>query len=270
MDSMDRSPVVAGAFYPGMKSQWEPLVRRYIGPPDSPEPAILAMVPHAGYVYSGGIAGETLAAVTQPETVLLLGPNHAGLGARLSLWPSGRWHLPGAHLDVNESLSRMILDAIGAIEADHLAHIQEHSLEVILPFLWARNPGTNIVPLAVAEHRADQLLDAAAALAAVLWQWAKPVLIVVSSDMSHFLPADQAKDMDNLALQAILDLKPESLLHTVRSRGISMCGVLPMTMGLAMALDLGATRARLVRYGNSGEKSGDYDRVVGYAGVVVN
>lgn len=266
---MDRSPVVAGQFYPGTKAQWEPLVRRYLGEQGTRESAILVMLPHAGYVYSGAIAGETLAGVSMPETVLLLGPNHTGLGSPLSLWPSGRWLLPGAHLDVDESLARMILSTVSAIQADQHAHLREHSLEVILPFVWAIHPGARIVPLAVAEQRPEVLMAASSGLAEVLKQWPKPVLIIVSSDMSHFLPADEAKSRDSLALQAILDRSPDNLLATVRARNISMCGVLPMTMGLAVANILGAKTARLVRYGSSGDESGDYSQVVGYAGVVV-
>lgn len=268
---MDRQPVVAGKFYPGVRAQWEPLVRRYLKSDQPEQPALLVMLPHAGYVYSGAIAGQTLAGVSLPETLLLLGPNHTGLGARLSLWPSGRWLLPGAHLAVDETLAKAILvGQAGGIQADHLAHTHEHSLEVILPFLWAKAPNTKIVPLAVAEHRPEALLAAAQHLAEVLKSWEKPVLIVVSSDMSHFLAADEAKTKDTLALRAILDLDPPGLLTTVRSKNISMCGVLPMTMGLAVALELGARQARLIKYGHSGEESGDYAQVVGYAGVIVN
>ncbi len=266
---MDRQPVVAGKFYPKVRTQWEPLVRRYLKSDQPEQPALLAMLPHAGYVYSGAIAGQTLAEVSLPETVLLLGPNHTGLGAKLSLWPSGRWLLPQAHLAVDEVLANAILDQIGDIQPDHLAHAHEHSLEVLLPFLWTKAPNTKIVPLAVAEHRPEELLASSRRLAEVLKQWGKPVLIIVSSDMSHFLAADEAKTKDTLALRAILDLNPQGLLSTVRSKSISMCGVLPMTMGLAVALELGATQARLIRYGHSGEESGDYAQVVGYAGVVV-
>jgi MEMO1 family protein len=266
---MNRLPVVAGTFYPGIKAQWERLVHQYLDTEHPQEPALLAMIPHAGYIYSGAIAGETLASVLLPETVLLLGPNHTGLGAPLSLWPSGCWHLPGAHLDVDEALARAVLEGVAGVQADHLAHLQEHSLEVILPFLWAKNPAVKIVPLAVSEPRLDNLLAVARDLSNVLRKWKAPVLILVSSDMSHFLPADEAKARDSLALRAVLDLDPRALFETVRSKNISMCGVLPMTMGLVTAIELGATKARLARYGNSGEQSGDFAKVVGYAGVVV-
>jgi len=246
------------------------MVRQYLDTKHPQKPALLAMVPHAGYIYSGAIAGETLSGIVLPETVLLLGPNHTGLGARLSLWPAGRWLLPGAHMTVDEALSRMILENIPDIQPDIHAHMHEHSLEVILPFLWAKEPKTKIVPLAVSEHQEEVLFTTAHRLAAVLKKWRKPVLIVVSSDMSHFVSAKEAEARDSQALEAILNLDPETLLKTVRTKNISMCGVLPMTMGLTIANAQGATKARLARYGHSGEESGDYSQVVGYAGVLVS
>lgn len=266
---MNRSPVVAGTFYPGSKTQWETEVRGYLGPPVQRQSAVLAMLPHAGYVYSGSIAGQTLAQLNLPETVLLLGPNHTGAGAPYALWASGRWNLPGAHLDVNESLARELLHHVPRIQADEQAHLREHSLEVLLPFLWVRSPEIQILPLAVADPDLDRLLQTAQAMSAVLARHNHPVLILVSSDMSHFLSADKAKAQDSMALQAIMDRDPRALHATVRARNISMCGVLPMTLGLEMANALGASQARIVAYGTSGDASGDYAKVVAYAGVIV-
>ena len=266
---MDRNPVVAGRFYPGTKQAWEAEVRNHIPLAATPRKALLAMLPHAGYTYSGAVAGKTLAEMIPTATVLLLGPNHTGLGRPLALWPDGRWLLPGAHLDVDEELAKNIFQATPAIQADHQAHLQEHSLEVLLPFLWAVQPQTKIVPLAVAEPRLDVLLDTARKLAEVLRKWPEPVLILVSSDMSHFVSAQQARELDGLALQAALERDPEKLYATVRDQRISMCGMLPMTLGLAAANALGATQASLIAYTNSGDVTGDFSQVVGYAGVVV-
>ena len=266
---MDRKPVVAGRFYPGTRQAWEAEVRGYLHSAQRYPKALLAMVPHAGYLYSGAIAGKTLAGLSPPHTVFLLGPNHTGQGERLALWPSGRWLLPEAHLDVHEELARCILDAVPAIRPDRQAHLQEHSLEVILPFLWAMQPKTRILPLAVAETRLDVLLQTARDLIELVKQRSEPVLFIVSSDMSHFISAAQAKNLDSLALQAVLELDPERLYTTVREMRISMCGMLPMTLGLAVAHGLGATTAHLVAYGTSGDVSGEFSQVVGYAGVVV-
>ena len=266
---MDRKPVVAGRFYPETKQAWEAEVRGYLRAAARYPKARLAMVPHAGYMYSGAIAGKTLAGLHVTQSVILLGPNHTGQGERLALWPSGRWLLPDAHLDVDEQLAQSILEAVPAIRPDRQAHLQEHSLEVILPFLWAMQPQTRIVPLAVAEPHLDVLLQTARGLVDVLKKRPEPVLIIVSSDMSHFLSASQAKDLDSQALQAVLELDPERLYATVREMRISMCGMLPMTLGLAVALGLGASTAHLIAYGSSGDVTGEFSQVVGYAGVVV-
>ncbi|TVR02058.1 MAG: AmmeMemoRadiSam system protein B [Desulfovibrionales bacterium] len=267
---MDRNPVVAGKFYPGTHHAWEAEVRGILLPTDTARSAYLAMLPHAGYMYSGAIAGKTLAEVLVPETVLLLGPNHTGLGSPLALWPEGRWLLPGAHLDVDAKLAQCILEAIPTIQANHQAHLQEHSLEVILPFLWAIQPRTKIVPMAVAEPRLEVLQHTAQELAEVLKKWPNPVLILVSSDMSHFVSAGQAREKDTLALQAALARDPEKLYATVRDERISMCGMLPMVLGLSVANQLGASHARLIAYGTSGDITGEFSHVVGYAGVVVD
>lgn len=266
---MNRKPVVAGTFYPGAKAQWESEVRGHLQSSSAPDAALLAMVPHAGYVYSGSIAGQTLAQLNLPETVLLLGPNHTGAGAPYALWPAGRWNLPGAHLDVDETLASQLLQHAEHIQADEHAHLREHSLEVVLPFLWARSPEVKILPLAVADSDLERLLQTAQAMSVVLARHNHPVLILVSSDMSHFLSADRAKSQDSLALQAILDRDPRALYATVREHNISMCGVLPMTLGLELANALGASQARIVAYGTSGDASGDYSKVVAYAGVIL-
>ncbi|GAB6059491.1 AmmeMemoRadiSam system protein B [Desulfonatronum parangueonense] len=267
---MDRPHIVAGRFYPGTRSAWESEVRGYLDSGSiQREQALLAMVPHAGYSYSGAIAGKTLSSVSLPETVLLLGPNHTGMGASFAVWPSGRWLLPGAHLDVDTQLAQSILDSIPATTADYQAHYQEHSLEVILPFLFVLKPDIRIVPLAVSAPKLDNLLAIGQDLADVLSQWPAPVMIVVSSDMSHFISAEQAKLKDNLALNAILELDPAKFYSTVRSGNISMCGVLPMTIGMAMVNSMGGSKAKIIAYGTSGDVSGEFSQVVGYAGVVI-
>ncbi|SDB12114.1 hypothetical protein SAMN05660653_00576 [Desulfonatronum thiosulfatophilum] len=266
---MDRSYIVGGKFYPGTRPAWETEVRNYLEPRNiQAEQALLAMVPHAGYAYSGAIAGKTLSAVSVPETILLLGPNHTGLGASFAVWPSGRWILPGAYLNVDTRLAQSIIDSTPAT-ADHQAHNQEHSLEVILPFLYVLNPDLRIVPMAVSETKLDNLLSIGQDLAGVLSKWTTPVLIVVSSDMSHFISAEQAKYQDDLALSAILELDPVKFYLTVRSGNISMCGVLPMTIGLTIVNSMGGSQAKIIAYGTSGDVSGEFSQVVGYAGVVI-
>jgi len=268
---MDRHPLVAGQFYPAGPSLAKD-VAAFLGLAGSPreEPTILAMVPHAGYVYSGAVAGKTLGLARLADTVILLGPNHTGRGRRLAVWPDGRWDVPGGGLSVDEELARALLAADSRLAADYAAHLGEHSLEVIVPFLRIKNPATRIVPMVVAEYNPTVLADVAVSMAGVVKSWPGPVSIVVSSDMSHYVSHDTAKSQDALALAEIAALRPMGLFSVVRDRGITMCGVLPMTLGLFLARELGAHTAEVAAYATSGETSGDMRHVVGYAGVLVS
>lgn len=270
---MDRQPVVAGQFYPGSARTVAEEVRRLLGPrQDVPgqAPTLLAMVPHAGWVYSGAVCGQTLAKARLRGTVLFLGPNHTGFGEPLAVWPSGRWLFPGGALVVDAGLAAALLAADPRLTADETAHLREHSLEVIAPFLWVLDPQTAIVPVCVSEPNLDTLLDVGRTIARVVKELQAPVSVVVSSDMSHYVPHEQAKARDALALEQASLIDPEGLYRVVRSKGISMCGVLPMTLGLAIARGLGATEATVAAYATSGDVSGDFRKVVGYAGVLAH
>lgn len=269
---MDRQPVVAGRFYPADPGGLGAEVRAYLDRADKPgaEPTLLAMAPHAGYIFSGAVAGRTLGAANLAPTVLLLGPNHTGQGLPLSVWPEGRWHYPGGALSVDGELAAALIKGAPALGEDTDAHLMEHSLEVLVPFLASLNSDTSIVPVAVAEPRFEALEETARGMAAVLAERGGPVSVVVSSDMSHFVSAERARELDELALAAVLDMDPRGLIRVVREQNITMCGVLPMALGLMTVRALGATRASLVQYTNSGEISGDFDQVVGYAGVLVH
>ncbi len=269
--AMIRRPVVAGRFYPGSAQALRREVAGYLAlaDPELAGPAVLAMSPHAGYVFSGAVAGRTLGAATLPDTLLLLGPNHTGRGARLAVWPEGAWEIPGTAVPVDAGLAGELLAAEPRLVADRAAHLAEHSLEVLLPFLREKNPALRIVPVAVAEPDPAVLDGVGRAVAAAIRQHGEPVGIVVSSDMSHYVTHDTAKRRDALALSRVLDLDPMGLLSVVRREGITMCGVLPMGLGLVAALELGASQAVLAAYATSGEVSGDMEQVVGYAGVLV-
>ncbi|WP_043774569.1 AmmeMemoRadiSam system protein B [Desulfomicrobium escambiense] len=268
--SIDREPVVAGQFYAGRHDQWLASVRSCMrGETEREAVTRLAMVPHAGHVFSGGVAGQTLARARLTDTVLLLGPNHTGMGAPLAVWPDGKWHLPGASLEVDAELVAAILAAEPALTADRVAHLQEHSLEVVLPFLWAKNPDMRIVPIAVGDPRPHKLAGAASKIAEVLNAQGRDVSVVVSSDMNHFASDAVTRIVDQKALDRILALDPMGFYGTVREDNISMCGVLPMTMGMHLANILGAKKAELVAYATSGDVNGDMSRVVGYAGVII-
>ena len=203
------------------------------------------------------------------SSMVLLGPNHTGRGRPLAVWDAGGWNMPGGIVPVDAALAAALLTAETRLAADVVAHLGEHALEVQLPFLQARNPGCRIVPVVVSEPDPYVLQEVAESMAGVIRAWEKPVSIIVSSDMSHYVSQETARRLDALALARILALDPEGLYRVVHEMEISMCGVLPMVLGLFLARALGAHDAVLTAYATSGEVSGDYEHVVGYAGVLV-
>ncbi|RME38628.1 MAG: AmmeMemoRadiSam system protein B, partial [Deltaproteobacteria bacterium] len=217
--------------------------------------------------FSGGIAGAVIGSVTITDTVLLLGPNHHGIGERAALFPGGTWHTPLGPCAIDEDLAQRFLENCPFLKPDTLAHKFEHSLEVQVPFLQAQNPNVRIVPICLGHLAPDQLLAIGRCIGATLAQEEKPPLMLASSDMSHYVSAEEARRKDMLAIQKILDLDPEGLYRVVRDERISMCGVLPAVVLLVAARELGATTAELVRYGHSGEVTGGDSEVVGYAGI---
>ena len=269
---MDRQPAVAGRFYDANPERMNGFIDGALSQAVDKQsrPTILAMAPHAGYVFSGGVCGKTLAAANLASTVLMLGPNHTGMGERFAVWSDGAWNIPGAKVPVDEPLAETLLEASPLLTPDRAAHVQEHSLEVIIPFLHRLNPKTTIVPIAVSSHVPADLESVGKAIGQTLAAYDRPVSIVVSSDMSHFISHEDAKRIDALALEAAVALDPKGLFDTVSAHQISMCGVLPMTLGLYAALEMSATKGELIAYATSGEVSGDFDQVVGYAGIVVS
>jgi len=268
IDATLREPAVAGRFYPGEAGALRQQVAELLDSTAQPRPALALVGPHAGYVYSGAIAGQTWARVAVPRRVVLMCPNHTGRGVPRSLWPSGGWRLPTGVVPIDEALGEAIRARCGA-EPDRAAHRFEHALEVHLPFALARQPELRIAALCLADLSLPECREVGEGLAAVVQGSEEPVLLVASTDMSHYIPADEAATLDGMALARIQALDPEGLYRTVRSHRISMCGVLPTTVALFAARALGASEAELVRYGNSGERSGDYAQVVGYAGMLV-
>jgi AmmeMemoRadiSam system protein B len=262
---MDREPAVAGRFYPRDPARLAADVAALL-PAAEAAPALGALLPHAGYVYSGAVAGATYARIAVPQRAVVLCPNHTGRGARVALWPEGSWRTPLGAVALDAPLTDALRTAPGVSE-DRAAHALEHALEVQLPFLQARRPDVAIAALCLAHLPVDACRALGEAMAAALRE--RPALVVASSDMSHYLPAEEARRLDHRALERVLALDPEGLHATVEREDISMCGVIPATVMLFAARALGARTAELVRYAHSGEVNGDLARVVGYAGVVV-
>ncbi|TWJ18763.1 AmmeMemoRadiSam system protein B [Geobacter argillaceus] len=267
---MLRQPAVAGQFYSSERDRLQKDLAGLITSQEEQERAIGVVSPHAGYIYSGAVAGALFGAIRIPRTVVILGPNHHGVGARAALYPSGSWATPLGTVPINDRLSSLCSRHAPLLEPDTLAHLHEHSLEVQLPFLRAIRPDVAIVPVCIGFGRYQECEELGMGLALAIREYGEEVLIVASSDMTHYEPADQAREKDGIAIREILALNPSGLLGTCRSRGITMCGVVPATVMLIAAKELGANRARLVRYANSGDVNGDVRQVVGYAAVTVS
>ena len=265
---MIREPAVAGAFYPAAAGALASAVDRFLGTATRQAPPALGLlVPHAGYMYSGAVAGATYAAASVPPRVIVLGPNHTGLGrARVALAPADAWRTPLGQVPRDQATCQVLAEAPG-VAPDAAAHAREHSLEVQLPFLQRRSPGFSLAAICLAHLSYPECEALAAAVAAAAR--AAQALVVASSDMSHYLPAPAARAADHRALEPLLALDAEGLYRRVHDEDISMCGVIPAVVMLLAARALGAQRSELVRYAHSGEVSGDDDQVVGYAGVVV-
>jgi hypothetical protein len=217
------------------------------------------MVPHAGYIYSGGVAAATYTSARLSRRAVVLGPNHTGAGEPIAVCDRGSWLLPLGEVPIDEELA--------AARVDERAHRREHSLEVQIPFLQHLVPELTFVPVCVGTLALRPLLDLGRALADAIRAASAEVMIVISSDMSHYIPAAEAKRLDHKALDRVLALDPGGLHDVVVGEWISMCGIAPAVAGLEAARRLGAREARLIAYANSGDRNGDYRSVVGYAGV---
>jgi len=270
MEANSRQPAVAGVFYPNQRHELESALYSLV-PEHAAHHELLACIsPHAGYMYSGSVAGRLFAHLTIPKRVIVLGPNHTGIGEKIAVAPHTGWDTPLGVQPVDTDFARRLVDVYPAAEFDPQAHWREHSLEVQLPFLMRRRPDLLVLPVVVMHLSLDECLEFGHVIAKLISGFDEPVGIVASSDMSHFQPDEIARTLDHLAIDAALERDPEGLYETVRDKGISMCGVIPATVALAAANDLGAVDAHLVAYATSGDVSGDFSSVVGYAGVCIH
>lgn len=267
-----RQPAVSGRFYPARADELRAEVIRLLGGQATGGGARHdgVVVPHAGYVYSGAIAGKLFAATAVPRRVIVLAPNHTGRGARAAVWTRGAFALPGDQVPVDEELAARLVEAGVGFVADREAHRFEHALEVELPFVRARNPDAVVTPVILGGLDGAECLALGSALADLAGALGEDVLVVASSDMSHYLPDDVTRAIDREAIEPMLACDAARLYDVVERRDISMCGVLPATAMLAYARARGATRGTLVAYGTSADAFGDGDRVVGYAGIAVD
>lgn len=265
-----REPAVAGKFYPGDRAALSKELDSLLKPHkrDTKQRVAACMVPHAGYVYSGGVAANVFSRIDFPKKIILLGPRHFPRGAELAINSSGAWKTPLGLAEIDEQLAAAIVSEFPAIREDDIAHSREHSLEVEIPFLQVLAQSWKFVPIAVGTIDFGILSGLGEALARAISASAETVLIVASSDMNHYEPDDVTRVKDRRAIERLLALDARALLETVRREGITMCGVGPATATIIAAKQLGAGRAELVQYATSGDAFGDRDEVVGYAGMI--
>jgi AmmeMemoRadiSam system protein B len=269
-DSVLRLPAVAGRFYSDDPAELARQIAAFApSAKAAPGPALACMVPHAGYRYSGHVAGAVYAGLKLPRRFLLLGPRHFPRGKAQAILSEGAWQTPLGRAEIDTELAREIKGAYPELCEDGVAHQTEHALEVQLPFLQHLSGDFRFVPIALGPTDYLQLESLGRAMAEVLLRQADPVLMIASSDMNHYESDEITRRKDGLALERVLTLDARGLFDTVRREGISMCGFGPVVSVLTAARLLGATQARLVRYATSGDVSGDRHEVVGYAGVIV-
>ena len=266
---MLRTPAVAGQFYPGQARELADTVKGYLACEVRPEPALAVVCPHAGYIYSGATVGKVLARVAIPERVVILGPNHRGLGGPVAVMSQGAWQTPLGEVELDRELGAKFIAHCPLAEEDPLAHRFEHSLEVQVPFLQALREDFKLTPIVIGGLRWDECQQAGKALARSVMEVGEPVLLFSSTDMNHYESDHVSRQKDQKALERVLALDPKGLYQVVTGGNISMCGVLPTAIVLVAAMEMGATQAELVDYTNSGETTGDRQQVVGYAGLII-
>ena len=269
--TMVRHPAVAGRFYPRDSEELREEVRDYLETPAERAPvrAIGCIAPHAGYMYSGHVAGAVFAHIEVPHRCVLMCPNHTGQGRALAILSEGAWETPLGDVPVDAELAGALKEKFGLLQEDAAAHRAEHAAEVELPFLLMRQPELSFVPIVLGTGQLEVLEQLGLALAEVIAEAKEPMLIVASSDMNHYESDAVTRAKDHRAIERILSLDPQGLHEVVTQQNISMCGYGPAVAMLTAARRLGAKSAELVKYATSGDVSGDREMVVGYAGVVV-
>jgi AmmeMemoRadiSam system protein B len=270
MTSTVRTPAVAGKFYPRRAEELRRDIQQYTSPAETARIAALGCIaPHAGYMYSGHVAGAVYSRLEIPNRVVILCPNHTGMGHPLAVMTRTAWQTPLGEVEANAELGMALLQRFPALHEDSAAHRSEHAIEVQLPFLQTRQPDLKVVPIAVGTSDFDILRGLGEALADVISTQSDKVLVIASSDMNHYESDVVTRVKDHKAIERVLALDPRGLWEVVMNEDISMCGFGPSVAMLTAAKWLGANSATLVKYATSGDISGDREMVVGYAGIIV-
>jgi len=269
MASTIRHPAVAGRFYPRDPDDLLADVQSYFPSEQETSPAMGCVVPHAGYMYSGHVAGAVYAKLDLPQRCILMCPNHTGMGHPLAIMSAGTWETPLGQVRIDSELADALKQRFRLLAEDAEAHRAEHAAEVQLPFLQVRKPSCTFVPIALGTAHYEVLEALGDAIAEAVQPLGEPVLLIASSDMNHYENDTVTRHKDFKAIERILVLDARGLFDVVMNEHISMCGFGPTVAMLTAARKLGATSTDLVKYATSGDVSGDRERVVGYAGIIV-
>ncbi|MDD3678304.1 MAG: AmmeMemoRadiSam system protein B [Dehalococcoidales bacterium] len=266
---MIREAAVAGMFYPDSPSELREMIANMVDENAAKEDAIGIIMPHAGYIYSGSVAGATISKVNVKDTCIIIGPNHTGMGKQFSIMTDGVWKTPLGNVKIDSGLAKRILANSKFLSEDYMAHMSEHSIEVQLPFLQYLNRDVQIVPIVLSHATGTVYREIGRAISKAIIDSGKEALIVASSDMTHYEEQESVIKKDGMAIEPILALNEDELLERIRKNNISMCGYGPIVSVITVARELGAKRAELVMHRTSGDTSGDYSSVVGYAGIII-
>jgi len=266
---MLRPPAVAGLFYPSEPQELARQIAAFCANGKTKSRAVACVVPHAGYMYSGHVAGAVYASIEIPRRSILLGPRHFPQGQPLAILTEGAFATPFGEAAIDTALATELARACPLLREDAVAHAREHSLEVQLPFLQTLRRDLRFVPVVLGTDRYGAIEELGHAVAEVVKPQNESVLLIASSDMNHYESDAITRGKDQRAIQRVLALDPRGLYDTVRQEGITMCGYAATVAMLVAARDLGATEATLVRYATSGDVTGELDRVVGYAGMLI-
>jgi len=264
---MIRPPAVAGYFYPGRAPELREMIEAMVPAKRERKRAYGVVSPHAGYMYSGRVAAAVFASVEIPEVAVILGPSHRGIEPLFAVQTKGSWRTPLGEVKIYSELADRLRQICSLLEDDPKAHALEHSLEVQVPFLQFFRPNIMILPICISpEADFPSLEELGQSLAKAIKEEKKEILLVASTDMSHYVSQAEAEKKDFLAIKKIEALDARGLYEVVLKENISMCGFQPTCAALTACKELGAKQAELILYQTSGDVTGDRQEVVGYAG----
>lgn len=267
---MLRLPAVAGQFYPGIPQELASLVRRFTQYDSNHEKTRVkaCLVPHAGYVYSGQVAGTVLGQIAIPQKVTILGVRHFPGGENAAILSDGAWRTPLGEAHIDSQLANALKKNCPLLKEDAVAHATEHSIEVQLPFLQTLKPDFKFVPIALGTVRFKELQTIGEAIGQVLFESKEEILLLTTSDLNHYEDEATTREKDEKVIAKLEAMDPRGLYDICKTEAISMCGLGPAVAMLFALKKLGSTRAKTILHTTSAAISGDYQRVVGYAGMI--